>query len=72
MDTDHMTGCGFSSVEQWEATRYGLGGDCFRDPFLKGNSTANSNLNAYAYSGRPTQSKHTGRRSPRAVMHRSN
>lgn len=71
MDTDHMTGCGFSSMEQCEATRYGLGGDCFRDPF-KDNSTASSNLNAYAYSARPTHGGHSGRGSARAVLHRSN
>jgi Protein of unknown function (DUF3551) len=63
-DTDHMTGCGFSSMEQCEATRSGLGGDCFRDPFLKDNSTATINRNAYAYSPRPTHGGHTGRGSP--------
>jgi hypothetical protein len=41
--TGHMTGCSFSTMEQCEGTRYGLGGDCFRDPFLDHNS------NAYAY-----------------------
>ena len=72
LDTDHMTGCGFSSMEQCEATRYGLGGDCFRDPFLKENSTTSSDRNAYAYSARPTHGGRTGRGSPRAVLHRSN
>jgi uncharacterized protein DUF3551 len=32
--TGHMLGCSFSSMEQCEATRYGLGGDCLRNPFL--------------------------------------
>ena len=32
--TGHMLGCSFSSMAQCEATRYGLGGDCLRDPFL--------------------------------------
>ena len=49
MDNDHMTSCSFSSMEQCEATRYGLGGDCFRDPSLKDNSTAAINRNVYAY-----------------------
>src|SRR5947207_12476038 len=32
--TGHMLGCSFSSMEQCEATRSGIGGDCLRDPFL--------------------------------------
>jgi Protein of unknown function (DUF3551) len=62
LDTDHMTGCGFSSTEQCEATRSGLGGDCFRDPFLKGN-TATINRSAYAYSPRPSHRERRGRAS---------
>lgn len=61
MDTDHMTGCAFSTMEQCEATRYGLGGDCFRDPSLKDNGTANINRNVYAYSPLPTHGKRTQR-----------
>jgi hypothetical protein len=61
LDTDHMTGCGFSSMEQCEATRSGLGGECFRDPFLKDNSTATINGNAYAYSLRPSHGERRGR-----------
>jgi hypothetical protein len=41
-------------MEQCEATRSGLGGDCFRDPSLKDNNIANINRNAYAYSPRPS------------------
>jgi hypothetical protein len=41
--TGHMTGCGFDSMAQCQATSAGLGGDCFRDPFL------NDGKNAYAY-----------------------
>jgi Protein of unknown function (DUF3551) len=63
-DTDYMTDCSFSSMEQCEATRSGLGGDCFRDAFLKDNSTATINRNAHAYSPRPTHRGHTGRGSP--------
>ena len=33
--TGHMTGCGFNSMEQCKAASAGIGGDCFRDPFLK-------------------------------------
>jgi hypothetical protein len=32
--TGHVTGCAFDNMEPCEATRYGLGGDRFRDPFL--------------------------------------
>jgi Protein of unknown function (DUF3551) len=64
LDDDHMTDCGFSSMEQCKATRSGIGGECFRDPFLKDNSTATINRNAYAYSPRPTHRGHTGRGSP--------
>jgi hypothetical protein len=56
-----MTDCGFSSMEQCEATRSGIGGECFRDPFLKDNSTATINRNAYAYSPRPIHRGRTGR-----------
>jgi hypothetical protein len=41
--TGHMLGCSFSSLEQCEATSYGLGGDCLRDPFLP------DARNSYAY-----------------------
>jgi hypothetical protein len=64
LDTDQMTGCGFSSMEQCEATRSGIGGECFRDPFLKDNSGATINRNAYAYSPRRTHGGHSGRGSP--------
>ena len=64
LDDDHMTDCGFSSMEQCKATRSGIGGECFRDPFLKDNSTAIINRNAYAYSPRQTHRGHTRRGSP--------
>jgi uncharacterized membrane protein len=41
--TGHMTGCGFTSMEQCQAASAGIGGDCFRDPNL------NDSKNAYAY-----------------------
>jgi hypothetical protein len=60
-DTDYMTDCGFSSMEQCQASRSGRGGDCFRDPFLKDNSTATINRNAYAYSPRPSHRERRGK-----------
>jgi hypothetical protein len=52
--TAYMLGCSFSSMEQCEATRHGLGGDCMRDPFLP------DPRSAYAY--QPDLSKHSARR----------
>ena len=41
--TGHMTSCGFATMEQCQATSAGIGGDCFRDPFL------NNSHNAFGY-----------------------
>jgi hypothetical protein len=41
--TGHMTGCGFTSMEQCQAASAGIGGDCFRDPNLS------NSKDAYAY-----------------------
>jgi hypothetical protein len=40
----HMTSCGFTSMAQCQASSAGIGGDCFRDPWL------NDAKNAYASS----------------------
>ncbi len=48
----HMTGCGFDNMAQCQAAASGIGGDCFRDPFVN-----DSNKNAYAYSPKTTRSK---------------
>ena len=40
--TGHMTSCGFDSMTQCQASSAGIGGECFRDPFL-------DSRNAYAY-----------------------
>jgi hypothetical protein len=40
----HMTSCGFTSMAQCQASSAGIGGDCFRDPWL------NDTKNAYASS----------------------
>ena len=50
--TGHMTSCGFDSMEQCQATAAGIGGDCFRDPFLSESS------NAFAYHPKPSRSRH--------------
>jgi hypothetical protein len=39
----HMTSCGFDSMAQCQAASAGIGGDCFRDPYLS------DSKNAYAY-----------------------
>jgi hypothetical protein len=52
--TGQMLGSSFSSMEQCEATRYGLGGDCMRDPFSP------DSRSAYAY--QPGLSKRSARR----------
>jgi hypothetical protein len=49
--TGHMTGCGFTSMEQCQAASAGIGGDCFRDPNL------NDSKNAYAYHPESPRSK---------------
>ena len=41
--TGHMTSCSFDSMAQCQAASAGIGGDCFRDPFL------NDGRNAHAY-----------------------
>jgi hypothetical protein len=61
--TGHMTGCGFDSIAQCQATAAGIGGDCFRDPSKNdsGNAFANqqhSSSNAFAY--QPKASRRRG------------
>jgi hypothetical protein len=41
----HMTSCSFTSMAQCQAASSGIGGDCFRDPYLNDSK----NANAYAY-----------------------
>ena len=53
--TGHMTGCGFAAMEQCQASSAGVGGDCFRDPYLKDNSNANAYYpKSRSRSGSPT------------------
>ena len=53
--------CSFSSMEQCKAAISGMNGACLRDPFLKEDSIANINRNAYAYSILPTHGGHIRR-----------
>jgi hypothetical protein len=48
--TAHMTSCGFDSMEQCQTASAGIGGECFRDPFL-------DSRNAYAYQPKHPLSK---------------
>jgi len=65
--TGHMTSCGFDTMEQCQAMRSGLGGDCFRDPWLDNNRSAGNASNvrnassAYAYQPRVPRSRHRAR-----------
>jgi hypothetical protein len=43
--TGHMTSCSYVSLAQCQAASAGIGGDCFRDPYLNDSK----NANAYAY-----------------------
>jgi hypothetical protein len=54
--TGHMTGCGYSSMEQCQAASAGVGGDCFRDPNLS-NSANNDSGNALAYQPKSSRTR---------------
>jgi hypothetical protein len=47
--TGHMTSCPYVSMAQCQAASAGIGGDCFRDPYLNDSKNAGGNANAYAY-----------------------
>ena len=51
--TGHMTSCSYTSMEQCKASSSGIGGDCFRDPYLNDSK----NANAYAYHPESPRSK---------------
>jgi hypothetical protein len=53
--TGHMTSCSYTSMAQCQASSAGIGGDCFRDPYL--NDNKNGNANAYAYHPEQPRSK---------------
>jgi hypothetical protein len=53
--TGHMTGCGYDTMEQCKAASAGIGGDCFRDPFLK------DSRDAFAYQPNSPRAKKSAR-----------
>jgi hypothetical protein len=55
--TGHMTSCSYASMAQCQAASAGIGGDCYRDPYLNDGR----NANAYAYH---PESPRSGRGSP--------
>jgi hypothetical protein len=68
--TGHMTSCGFSNMQQCKDSSAGIGGDCFRDPFL-GSNNANSNPSgnpggAFAYAPKAPNAAKGGRKSNNA------
>ncbi len=56
----HMTGCGFATMEQCQASSAGIGGDCFRDPNLAATQPNNQTNphNAFAYQPDARATKH--------------
>ncbi|WP_316396342.1 DUF3551 domain-containing protein [Bradyrhizobium sp. 33ap4] len=61
LDGDFTKDCGFSSMEQCQATRSGIGGECFLNPSNKDTSIATINRSTYAYVPGPIHHGHTGR-----------
>ena len=59
--TGHMTGCGYSSMEQCQAASAGVGGDCFRDPWLAQKEAAGNPANANAYAPKAPHAAKAGR-----------
>jgi len=59
--TGHMTGCGYSSMEQCQAASAGVGGDCFRDPWLAQKESAGNPANANAYAPKAPHAAKAGR-----------
>ena len=61
-DNDNATDCSFTSMEQCEATRSGIGGDCYASASLQDNNIASIKRSAYAYSPRPSHGTRVRRR----------
>lgn len=64
--TGHMTGCGYSTMEQCQAASSGVGGDCFRDPNLNNSASNNGGNAGNALAYQPKKSSHTRKASPAA------
>jgi Protein of unknown function (DUF3551) len=62
-NTSGMRGCGYTSLEQCQASMSGVGGTCARDPFYKDASTA------LAYQPKQTRSRSALRPAKQAVEH---
>ena len=58
----HMTGCSFDSLEQCHWSASGIGGDCFRDPFLPAD-------NAFAYAPNVLRMNTKGYRARTSTKH---
>ncbi|MGY3578837.1 DUF3551 domain-containing protein [Bradyrhizobium sp. USDA 4504] len=61
LDGDFTKDCGFNSMEQCQATRSGIGGECFLNPTNTDSGIATINRSTYAYVPRPNHHGHTGR-----------
>jgi Protein of unknown function (DUF3551) len=61
LDVDFMRNCSFSAMERCKAAASGVNGECSPNPFLKDNSIATIDRDAYAYAPRPIHREHTGR-----------
>jgi hypothetical protein len=55
-NTSGMRGCGYSSMEQCQASTSGVYGNCYRDPFLT-STTGTSSSGALAYQPKHPRSK---------------
>jgi hypothetical protein len=53
-NTSGMRGCGYTTMEQCQASTAGVGGSCFRDPYYSNAGTASS---AMAYQPSPASAK---------------
>jgi uncharacterized protein DUF3551 len=65
--TGHMTSCGFASMEQCKASSAGLGGDCFRDPWLA-NKPGGIPANAYAQAPKAPHANKAARKAGNAAQ----
>jgi hypothetical protein len=60
--TGHMTSCGFSTMQQCKDASAGIGGDCFRDPWLGNSQNAGNPGSAFAYAPKAPKAAKGGRR----------
>ncbi|MHC2331697.1 MULTISPECIES: DUF3551 domain-containing protein [Bradyrhizobium] len=61
LDGDFTKDCGFSSMEQCQATRSGIGGWCLLNPSNRETGITAINRNAYAYAPRLVHHERSGR-----------